>query len=297
MATQDAIASTSPLRSYKHSGEYFAALREHVLDILSTESVENQCSSLFSGVLVASLQWADHDCPPSDLTENLTFTWWRFLTVGMSTSSAIDHQRLLHFLATVKQIGHLPPNGSPALLDGKNNEQGRLWADLPFFNPTLTAMLRTTFHDQRDRVPYQGLQEWRALNTLAARLSVCEAHDLRFCAVIAMRDVLEEQTAVTADMLEVVTLWLSTQGYWLEAMAAYSVVTRKFYESPSKWFVYRLEEVAVTPGRLAGEAGVTGEDVSLPRWRFWRARLQALADADASTSPLAASALGRMINI
>ncbi|KAK1089109.1 hypothetical protein LTR48_000888 [Friedmanniomyces endolithicus] len=264
MATQDAIASTSPLRSYKHSGEYFAALREHVLDILSTESVENQCSSLFSGVLVASLQWADHDCPPSDLTENLTFTWWRFLTVGMSTSSAIDHQRLLHFLATVKQIGHLPPNGSPALLDGKNNEQGRLWADLPFFKPTSTAML---------------------------------PHDLRFCAVIAMRDVLEEPTDMTADMLEVVTLWLSTQGYWLEAMAAYSVVTRRFYESPSKWFVYRLEEVAVTPGRLAGEAGVTGEDVSLPRWRFWRARLQALADADASTSPLAASALGRMIDI
>ncbi|KAK0273899.1 hypothetical protein LTR35_012027 [Friedmanniomyces endolithicus] len=252
---------------------------------------------MFSGVLVASSQWADHDFSPSDLTENLIFTWWRFLTVGMSTSSALDHQRLLHFLATVKQIGHLPPNGSPALMDGKN-EQRRLWADLPFFKPTLTAMLRTTFHDQRDRVPYHGLQEWRALNTLAARLSVCEAHDLRVCAVIAMRDVLEEQqTDVTADMLEVVALWLSTQGYWLEAMAAYSVVSRKFYESPSKWFVYRLEEVSVTPGRLAGDVGVTGEDVSLPRWRFWRTRLQALAGAEASTSPLAASALGRMIDI
>ncbi|KAK0977781.1 hypothetical protein LTS01_012984 [Friedmanniomyces endolithicus] len=238
---------------------------------------------MFSGVLVASSQWADHDFSPSDLTENLIFTWWRFLTVGMSTSSALDHQRLLHFLATVKQIGHLPPNGSPALMDGKN-EQRRLWADLPFFKPTLTAMLRTTFHDQRDRVPYHGLQEWRALNTLAARLSVCEAHDLRVCAVIAMRDVLEEQqTDVTADMLEVVALWLSTQGYWLEAMAAYSVVSRKFYESPSKWFVYRLEEVSVTPGRLAGDVGVTGED--------------ALAGAEASTSPLAASALGRMIDI
>ncbi|KAK0835652.1 hypothetical protein LTR73_000150 [Friedmanniomyces endolithicus] len=281
MATQDAIASTPPPRSYQHSGEYFAALREHVLDILSTESVGNHCSSMFSGVLVASSQWADHDFSPSDLTENLIFTWWRFLTVGMSTSSAPDHQRLLHFLATVKQIGHLPPNGSPALMDGKN-EQGRLWADLPFFKPTLTAMLRTTFHDQRDR---------------AARLSVCEAHDLRFCAVIAMRDILEEPTAVTADMLEVVALWLSTQGYWLEAMAAYSVVSRRFYESPSKWFVYHLEAVSVTPGRLAGDAGVTGEDVSLPRWRFWRTRLQALAGAEAATSPLAASALGRMIDI
>ncbi|KAK0268339.1 hypothetical protein LTR35_015633 [Friedmanniomyces endolithicus] len=267
MATQDAIASTSPPRSYKHSGEYFAALREHVLDILSTESVEDQCSSMFPGVLVASLQWADHDCPPSDLTENLTFTWWRFLTVGMSTSSALDHQRLLHFLTTVKQIGHLPPNGSPALTDGEHNEQGSLWADLPFFKPTLTAMLRTTFHDPRDRVPYHGLQELRALNTLTARLSVCEAHDLRFCAVIAMRDVLEEPTDMTADMLEVVTLWLSTQGYWLEAMAAYSVVTRKLYESPSQWFVYRLEEVAVTPGRLAGEAGLTGEDMQMHQHR------------------------------
>jgi hypothetical protein len=68
------------------------------------------------------------------------------------------------------------------------------------------SMVHETFRGQyRKRLHYRGLQEWRNLNMLAVRISVSQVHDLRVCAVLAMRDVLEMEPVITVAMLEVVT--------------------------------------------------------------------------------------------
>ncbi|TKA78875.1 hypothetical protein B0A55_03822 [Friedmanniomyces simplex] len=252
--------------------EFWVRAKNHVLNIIPTELVEDHCSTLYSS--------------------------WSFFTVGMSTSSALDHQRLIHFLASVKQTGYLPPNGTAPLPDTEG-QQGRLWPDLPFFEPTLTETWDATLRDQRDGVPYHGLQEWRNLNLLAARLSVSQAHDLKLLAVRALRDVLEEETVVTAVMMEVVDMWLATYGYWPEEMAAYSLVIRPYYDqpSPSEGLTHPQKRVSVAPGKLAKEARVDGDDVGPSRWRFWRSRLQSLAAGNAALSPWALSALSHMAEI
>ncbi|KAK4539829.1 hypothetical protein LTR36_010290 [Oleoguttula mirabilis] len=246
-----------------------------------------------------SSQWNEYKYSLLDLKEHLTFFWWHLCTVGMSTNSALDHQRLLHFLAIIKQVGCLPANGTPPLPDTEG-QQGRLWVDLPFFQSTLIDMLDVTFRGQRDRVPYHGLQEWRNLNMLAARLSVSQAHDLRLCAVLAMRDVLEEETVVTAVMMEVVDMWLATYGYWLEEMAAYSFVTQRHYiQSPdvSEGLAHDRKSVSIAPGGLAKKAGVDSDSVGSSRWRFWRSQLQSLATGGTALSPWAVSALSHMAEI
>ncbi|TKA67430.1 hypothetical protein B0A55_10021 [Friedmanniomyces simplex] len=295
------ISCTEPRREsaqYDSDGQYFAALRDHVLDSLDVTSVADQRTTLYSDVLSISAQWREDDYSLSDLQEHLSFLWWHFCTIGMSTSSVLDHQRLLHFLGTVKQLGYLDPNGNTARSETER-QQGRLWIDLPFFNSTLVDMLHASFGGYRERVPYQGLQEWRNLNVLAARLSVSQICDLRSCAVLALRDVLEEQnTTITVEMLEVVAMWLATQGYWLEELAAYSLVTRRVFDGQhSEGFVHLSKSVSIAPGSVARDAGVAGGDVGLARWLFWRSRLQGLVTEGTAVSELAASALGRMAEI
>ncbi|KAK5762663.1 hypothetical protein LTS12_007255 [Elasticomyces elasticus] len=258
--------------------EFWNRARNHILDTLSTETIENQCSTLYSSVQAISSQWKEHKYSLPDLKEHLDFLWWNFLTVGMSTSSALDHQRLIHFLACVKQTGYLAPNGSAAPPDTEGQQ---------------------VLRGQRNRMPYHGLQEWRNLNLLAARLSVSQTHDLKLLAVWTLRDVLEEETAVTAVMMEVVDIWLATFRYWLEEMAAYSLVIRPYYHqpSPSEGLTHHQKLVSVAPGKLAEEAGVDGSHVGPSRWRFWRSRLQFLATSNTALSPWALSALSHMAEI
>ncbi|TKA74001.1 hypothetical protein B0A55_07741 [Friedmanniomyces simplex] len=298
MDTEDHAPSSRPQYN-KKVGEVIASRREHTLDILPTESVENHCITIWSDVQATSTQWREYHYSLLDLKEHLAFFWWRFFTVGMSISSALDQQRLLHLLATIKQVGHLSPNGTPPLPDTEE-PQGRLWVDLPFFQSTLIDTMDSTFRGQRETVPYHGLQEWRNLNMLAARLSVSQTHDLRPCAVLAMRDVLEEEIVVTAVMLEVVDMWLATCGYWLEEMTAYSLVVQKRYFEPaavSEGLIYPKKRVSIAPGRLAKEAGIDSDNVGLSRWRFWRSKLQFLATSDMALSPSAVSALSHMAEI
>jgi len=302
---------SSPRRYYDSEAEALAIWSEETLDILPTESVENHCITLWSNVIATSSQWnAGHTLPSEfpvslysllDLKDTLTQLWWHFLVVGMSTDSALDHQRLGHFLSCVKQIGYLPPKGTPPLPETEG-QQGRLWTDMPFFEPTLVDLLGATFRGQRGKVPYRvpqhGLQEWRNLNMLAARLSVSQVHDARLYAVFAMRDVLEEEIVVAAIMIEVVDMWLATCGYWLEEMAAYALVVRRYgWEAPldvAPGLVHHKTTVAIAPGRLAEEAGIDSDDVSPARWHFWRSRLQSLAADNTAFSSRLVSALGRM---
>ncbi|KAK4897557.1 hypothetical protein LTR27_004701 [Elasticomyces elasticus] len=272
--------------------------KDHVLDTLSTEPVEHQCSTLYSSVQGISAQWKEHKYSLLDLKEHLDFLWWHFFTVGMSTSSALDHQRLIHFLACVKQTGYLAPNDSAAPPDTEG-QQGRLWPDLPYLEPALGETWVAVLGGQRNRVPYHGLQEWRNLNLLAARLSVSQAHDLKLLAVWAMRDVLEEETAVTAVMMEVVDMWLVTCGFWLEEMAAHSLVVRPYYDqpSPSEGLTHHQKRVSVVLGKLAEKAGVDENHVGPSRWRFWKSRLQSLATSNTALAPWALSALSHMAEI
>ncbi|KAK5675808.1 hypothetical protein LTS10_011539 [Elasticomyces elasticus] len=278
--------------------KFWDRTRDHVLDTLSTEAIADQCSTLYSSIQVVSSQWKQHKHSLLDLKEHLDFLWWHFLTVGMSTSSALDHQRLVHFLACVKQTGYLAPNDSAAPPDTEG-QQGRLWPDLPYFEPTLSETWDAVLKGQRNRVPYHGLQEWRNLNLLAARLSVSQTQDLKILAVWTLRDVLEGEAVVTAVMMEVVDMWLATCGYWLEEMATYSLVVRPYYDqpSPSQGLTHHQKRVSVVPGKLAKEAGVDGSHVGPSRWRFWKSRLQSLATSNTALAPWALSALSHMAEI
>ena len=298
MDTNDLSPSSLP-RYYKIDTEFFAGYREHTLDILSTESIENHLHTAWSSIHVVSSQWNEHEYSLADLKQHLTFFWWHLFTVGMSTDSALDHQRLLQFMAIVKQVGYLPPNGT-APLASIEAQQGRLWVDLPFLQSTLVDTLNSTFRGQREKVPYRGLHEWRNLNMLAARISVCQVHDLRLCAALAMRDVLEEDIVVTPVMLEVVDMWLATYGYWLEEMASYTLVSQRHYLKPSdvsEGLTHDKKVVSIAPGLLAKKTGVDSEEVDLPRWRFWRSKLQSMAADDTASSAQAASALSRMVEL
>ena len=279
---------------YDNNAEFLAVSKESILDGLATDSVEDQCSFLYSYVQVSSKQWYDHKYSLPDLKDDIIHTWWHFLTVGMSTASALDHQRLVHLLACIKQTGYLAPNDTPELPETEKN-QGRLWVDLPFFQPTVSDTWEATLKGERKRVAYHGLQEWRNLNFLAARLSVSQVHDLRHLAVWALRDALEveDPAAVTEVTMEVVSMWLSTYGFWLEEMAAYSLVIRPYYKSPgpAETLTHHRKIVSVAPGSLAKKAGVEDNDVGVQRWRFWRSRLQALATGTTAISQGAASAV------
>ena len=288
----------SPPLLYNNVGEYFTELEEYVLDNLHTTTVESSMSWLYSDILSASTKSGQIDYSLPDMNEHLTFIWWHFLTVGMASVSALDQQRLLHFLATVKRLGVLATD-VPTVFHAEGQRTGS-WNDLPAFEQTFTSTLRTAFLGHRDRRPFNELKEWQNLNTLAARISASQVLDLRFCAVKALRDVLEEDVVVTTSMLEIVAMWLASQGYWLEEMAVYSLAFRKFSDSQRKWpdgLAHLQKWISVVPGSLAKEAGIDSDDVGPRRWRFWRSKLQAFATGDTALSSLATSTLRSMAEI
>ena len=138
-------------------------------------------------------------------------------------------------------------------------------------------------------------------------MSSAGIYDLRECGIWAIRNALEEQESehVTPLMLEVVNLWLSNNGLWME-----NVVSDKFVKEE---YGHGATSASATPVRLPPKIDVPlgvaayqrsnigkSSALDLARWRFWRNTLQRLADTDgqneatAKSSALAARALGLM---
>jgi hypothetical protein len=112
-------------QKYNPPEEWWLRLTNHVLDTISTEPVEDQCAPLYSSVQVITKQWNEAQCSLSDLKRHLEFLWWSYFTMGMSKFSALDHQRLVHLLACVKQLGYLSADGTDSL-PGDRGQQDRL---------------------------------------------------------------------------------------------------------------------------------------------------------------------------
>ncbi|KAK5111047.1 hypothetical protein LTR62_005422 [Meristemomyces frigidus] len=112
---------------------------------------------------------------------------------------------------------------------------GLLWVALPGFEPMMEQALGVAFQKQfidskaDDSKPDDSKtfgprdtndQHWTNLNNVLVRVSAAGIYDLRMCTLWALRDVLEDDVAITAAMLEVLIIWTRVYGFWIERLVA-----------------------------------------------------------------------------
>jgi hypothetical protein len=195
--------------------------------------------------------------------------------------TALEQQGIVHLLADIKSMGPLrrrTGEGEVAVSMGK-----QVWTELPGLQEAVTTMLRglaeRTYRESSDPV-----RHWRNLNALAARLSACGIAELRICALWCVRYTLEEpDEALVSNELATLDSWLGLHSYWLQALALFASLGEGYIEKHRKPSAIAPTLVAVPPGPLALEAGLSSDDVTLERWQFWRKRLSAYIDSVGKT--------------
>lgn len=212
--------------------------------------------------------------------------------VTADTDKPLEQQRLVNLMDRIRHYGNITrENGEVAI-----GEHGAMWTDLPLFKPSIQDMLQTTF-DRMSSGREDDISQWRNLNGFAIRLAVTQICDLRVGAVLAMRNVLEEQHTITPTMVEVVSMWVAFHGVWLETLVFYTTTA---YGRRDRRFMNSSHSVSVPAGKLAFDAGIKTKAVSQSRWRFWRSKLQLLASdgsddgASQSVSTMARMTLNRL---
>jgi hypothetical protein len=181
---------------------------------------------------------------------------WNAVFTEARRGDAATQQSLIDFLAAVlKRLPADEDGQQPRRLPDFGLQMRELWNKAP---PTMSA------------------DEWAHVNGFAARCTAAEIDDFSLFAVWTFRDALETDLPFTAGNKTnqvAIDTFPPAVGAWLEQagllLAQYAVESRQFATASN--------DPAKT-GQLLRDAGVTQGGYSPQRWRFWRQRLQALAE-------------------
>ncbi|MFD0525506.1 DUF3632 domain-containing protein [Paractinoplanes durhamensis] len=167
--------------------------------------------------------------------------WAAWQTVTSFAAEAKSDQELARLSALV------------AAVQGQELSGVRVWELRVFTDlPVLGAQLREEWNGGRPQA------EWTALNSFAARLTAAGTHDALLLGLWTISSALETFEG-PAENLPAAVEWFTQAGDRLAGAAIHG-----------RTYAARL-------GELAAQAGVTEPGFSVPRWAFWRSRLQTLS--------------------
>lgn len=276
------------LAHYPDESEFFAEIRGRISTRVPSSPVEDDCHSIWSAVCIASERWTYQNYSVAELRLDLETTWYHIFWAAMTSpgiNEPLEHHRLINIVRAIRSQAPLSRRDTY----GEVSETANWWTCLPFFEMKLQEMLHSAFIDDYSVSNVeQGSHHWRGLNYFAARLSVAYVYDLRHCAIQAIHDVVEEQDVITYSMMEVVAMWYDCYGFWLENAAIWPVARQEHWNEDLEEFqTFPPKAVKLAPGILAEHAGVSEDILGPSRWRFWRRRLQEVADAESTSDEVA----------
>lgn len=259
--------------------------RAHLsLAVIPGCDIQYHCEKLFSSLVIISQQWELYSFSLANLQPDLELDWWYFCKLAMVVDyrDSRNQQQLVQLLSNIRAFdsGSRSIRSQPRPVGTmETGPRENLWTALPFFEKTVQDVLRSSFEEHKTT---PTTRNWQNLNAVLVRVCAAQTHvPLRICCIVTIRNILEENVNVTQPMMEVLVMWINVCGLWIEQLVQHSDVDIPYFDGVEKRSIApALEDIAVEPGSLALQAGITSANMTIERWQFWNARLRTLLNAN-----------------
>ena len=133
---------------YTSDAEYEAECRAHMVQVARQRATSDACISAWPHFVLISEGWEEHYFRLKDLWLRVETLWLEICWAGMTTDidAPLEQQRLVNFLDTIKLRPLLTrTKKTSSETETAEDENGRLWADLPLFKSTIMKLLQEAF--------------------------------------------------------------------------------------------------------------------------------------------------------